>query len=68
MSYLVLARRWRPQQFADLVGQDVVVRTLKNALTSGNLAHAYLLCGIRGVGKTTIARLMAMAANCQQPR
>jgi len=67
MSYLVLARRWRPQKFADLIGQDVVVRTLKNALASGNLAHAYLLCGIRGVGKTTIARLMAMAVNCEQP-
>jgi len=67
MSYLVLARRWRPQQFSDLVGQDVVVRTLKNALATGNLAHAYLLCGIRGVGKTTIARLMAMAVNCEQP-
>ena len=65
MSYLVLARRWRPQKFSDLVGQDVVVRTLKNALCSGNLAHAYLLCGIRGVGKTTIARLMAMAVNCE---
>ncbi len=67
MSYLVLARRWRPRRFSDLVGQDVVVQTLKNALNSGNLAHAYLLCGIRGVGKTTIARLMAMAVNCQQP-
>ena len=67
MSYLVLARRWRPQRFSDLVGQDVVVHTLKNALQSGNLAHAYLLCGIRGVGKTTIARLMAMAVNCEQP-
>jgi DNA polymerase-3 subunit gamma/tau len=67
MSYLVLARRWRPQKFADLVGQNVVVRTLKNALASGNLAHAYLLCGIRGVGKTTIARLMAMAVNCKHP-
>ena len=67
MSYMVLARRWRPQKFADLVGQDVVVRTLKNALASGNLAHAYLLCGIRGVGKTTIARLMAMAVNCHSP-
>ncbi|MDQ6993200.1 MAG: DNA polymerase III subunit gamma/tau [Mariprofundus sp.] len=65
MSYLVLARRWRPQKFSDLVGQDVVVRTLKNALSGGNLAHAYLLCGIRGVGKTTIARLMAMAVNCE---
>jgi len=64
MSYLVLARRWRPQRFADLVGQDVVVRTLRNALTSHSLAHAYLLTGIRGVGKTTIARLMAMSVNC----
>jgi len=64
MSYLVLARRWRPQRFADLVGQDVVVRTLKNALSSNSLAHAYLLTGIRGVGKTTIARLMAMSVNC----
>ncbi len=67
MSYQVLARRCRPQRFSDLVGQDVVVRTLKNALASGRLAHAYLLTGIRGVGKTTIARLLAMAVNCEQP-
>jgi len=66
MSYQVLARRWRPRRFSDLVGQDVVVRTLKNALASGKLAHAYLLTGIRGVGKTTIARLLAMAVNCEQ--
>ncbi len=66
MSYLVLARKWRPQRFADLVGQDVVVRTLKNALSSNHIAHAYLMTGIRGVGKTTISRLMAMAANCAQ--
>jgi len=64
MSYLVLARKWRPQRFADLTGQDVIVRTLKNALTSNHLAHAYLMTGIRGVGKTTISRLMAMAVNC----
>ena len=68
MSYLVLARRWRPQRFGDLVGQDVVIQTLRNALSSNHLAHAYLLCGIRGVGKTTIARLMAMAVNCEQPQ
>lgn len=68
MSYLVLARRWRPRTFSDLVGQDVVVRTIRNALSAGKLAHAYLFCGIRGVGKTTIARLMAMAVNCQQPK
>jgi len=66
MSYLVLARRWRPQRFSDLVGQDVVVRTLKNAVASGSLAHAYLLTGIRGVGKTTIARLLAMTVNCEK--
>lgn len=68
MSYLVLARRWRPKQFSDLVGQDVVVRTLQNALSGQSLAHAYLLTGIRGVGKTTIARLMAMAVNCSQAK
>jgi len=68
MSYLVLARRWRPRTFSDLVGQDVVVRTIRNALSAGRLAHAYLFCGIRGVGKTTIARLMAMSVNCQQPK
>ncbi|NOR73120.1 MAG: DNA polymerase III subunit gamma/tau [Mariprofundaceae bacterium] len=68
MSYLVLARRWRPKQFSDLVGQGVVVRTLQNALAGQSLAHAYLLTGIRGVGKTTIARLMAMAVNCAQAK
>lgn len=68
MSYLVLARRWRPKQFSDLVGQDVVVRTLQNALAGQSLAHAYLLTGIRGVGKTTIARLMAMAVNCSHTK
>jgi len=64
MSYLVLARKWRPRQFKELTGQDVIVRTLKNALASDHLAHAYLMTGIRGVGKTTISRLMAMAVNC----
>jgi len=67
MSYLVLARRWRPQRFADLVGQDVVVRTLQNSMKTKQLAHAYLLTGIRGTGKTTIARLLAMVVNCAQP-
>ncbi|MDQ7004975.1 MAG: DNA polymerase III subunit gamma/tau [Ghiorsea sp.] len=66
MSYIVLARKWRPQRFADLVGQDVTVRTLKNALSNQHVAHAYLMTGIRGVGKTTISRLMAMAVNCTQ--
>jgi len=67
MSYKVLARRWRPQRFADLIGQDVVVRTLQNSLKNNQMAHAYLLTGIRGTGKTTIARLMAMVVNCSEP-
>ncbi len=65
MSYVVLARRWRPQKFADVIGQDVVVKTLQNAIGSNSLAHAYLFTGIRGVGKTTMARLLAMAVNCE---
>jgi DNA polymerase-3 subunit gamma/tau len=64
---MVLARRWRPQRFADLIGQDVVVRTLQNSLKNKQMAHAYLLSGIRGTGKTTIARLLAMVVNCEQP-
>jgi DNA polymerase-3 subunit gamma/tau len=66
MTYQVLARRFRPQRFEDLVGQDVVVRTLRNALSSGQIAHAYLFSGLRGVGKTTAARLLAKALNCEQ--
>ncbi len=65
-AYQVLARRWRPQRFEDLVGQDVVVRTLRNALSSGQIAHAYLFSGLRGVGKTTVARLLAKALNCEK--
>ncbi|MEE4273308.1 MAG: DNA polymerase III subunit gamma/tau [Thermoanaerobaculales bacterium] len=64
MSYQVLARSWRPQQFADLLGQDAVVQTLSNALSSDGLGHAYLFSGLRGVGKTTAARLLAKAVNC----
>ncbi|MGE5235651.1 MAG: DNA polymerase III subunit gamma/tau [Acidobacteriota bacterium] len=64
-GYQVLARRWRPQRFDDLVGQEVVVRSLRNALTSGQIAHAYLFSGLRGVGKTTVARLLAKALNCE---
>jgi DNA polymerase-3 subunit gamma/tau len=66
MSYLVLARKWRPRQFADMVGQDHVLRALVNALDSGRLHHAFLFSGTRGVGKTTVARLLAKALNCER--
>ncbi len=67
-EYQVIARKWRPQRFADLVGQEHVVRTLKNAITLDRTAHAYLLVGPRGVGKTTTARIFAKALNCTDPR
>jgi DNA polymerase-3 subunit gamma/tau len=65
MSYLVLARKWRPRSFAELVGQEHVVRALVHALDSGRLHHAFLFTGTRGVGKTTIARLVAKSLNCE---
>lgn len=64
MSYLVLARKWRPQSFESVVGQKPVVRTLQNALQRQRVAHAMIFSGVRGVGKTTLARLMAKALNC----
>ncbi len=65
MSYLVLARKWRPKDFSDTVGQEHVLKALINALESGRLHHAYLFTGTRGVGKTTIARILAKALNCE---
>ncbi len=65
MSYLVLARKWRPKSFATLVGQEHVVRALSHALTTGRLHHAWLFTGTRGVGKTTISRILAKALNCE---
>jgi len=65
MSYQVLARRWRPQTFDEVVGQEPVTRTLQNALRQGRVAHAFLFAGPRGVGKTTTARILAKALNCE---
>jgi DNA polymerase-3 subunit gamma/tau len=64
MSYQVIARKWRPQTFADVVGQGHVMATLENAIRSGRTAHAYIFSGARGVGKTTTARILAKALNC----
>jgi len=66
MSYLVLARKWRPRRFAELVGQEHVVRALSNALDTGRVHHAFLFTGTRGVGKTTIARIFAKSLNCER--
>ncbi len=66
MDYLVLARKWRPQVFEDVVGQPHVVQTLKNAIRQDRIAHAFLFSGPRGVGKTSVARILAKAINCEQ--
>jgi DNA polymerase-3 subunit gamma/tau len=65
MSYVVLARKWRPKRFAEMVGQEHVLRALGNALDSGKVHHAFLFTGTRGVGKTTIARILAKSLNCE---
>ncbi len=66
-AYRVLARKYRPTTFRDMIGQDALVRTLTNAITGGRLAHAFILTGVRGVGKTTTARIIARALNCSGP-
>ncbi len=63
-SYLVLARKYRPKTFSEVIGQDHVIRTLSNSIRSGRVAHAFLFCGVRGVGKTTVARILAKSLNC----
>jgi DNA polymerase-3 subunit gamma/tau len=65
MSYLVLARKWRPKVFDDVIGQEYIVQTLKNAISSGKTAHAFIFSGPRGVGKTSTARIVAKALNCK---
>src|SRR5580765_4025103 len=66
MSYQVIARKYRPQKFDEVVGQQAVTRTLKNALASGRLAQAFVFAGPRGVGKTTTARVLSRALNCEK--
>src|SRR5499426_2772912 len=68
MSYLVLARKYRPSTFAEVVGQEHVTRTLGNAFATGRVHHAFLFCGPRGCGKTTLARIVGKALNCQAVR
>src|SRR5476651_1301215 len=65
MSYIVLARKWRPKRFSEMVGQEHVLRALANALDSGKVHHAFLFTGTRGVGKTTVARILAKSLNCE---
>ena len=67
MSYQALYRKWRPQVFADVKGQDHIVKTLQNQIGSGRIGHAYLFCGTRGTGKTTVAKILARAVNCEHP-
>lgn len=67
MAYQALYRKWRPKTFDDVKGQEAVVRTLKNQIKSGRIGHAYLFCGTRGTGKTSVAKIFARAVNCEHP-
>ena len=67
VDYKAIARRFRPKTFSEVTGQDVIVTTLRHAIVQKKASHAYLFCGIRGTGKTTLARLFAKALNCQSP-
>ena len=68
MAYLVTARKWRPSKFSEVVGQEHVTATLLNSLKLGRVAHAYIFAGPRGIGKTTVARILAKAINCLNPQ
>ena len=67
MAYQALYRQWRPVNFSQMVGQENIVKTLRNQVATGRIAHAYLFCGPRGVGKTTCARIFAKVINCLNP-
>ena len=67
MSYMALYRKFRPGEFEDVKGQDAIVKTLKNQISAGRIGHAYLFCGTRGTGKTTVAKIFAKAVNCEHP-
>lgn len=67
MSYMALYRKWRPDTFEEVKGQDHVVTTLKNQIINNRIGHAFLFCGTRGTGKTSIAKLFAKAVNCEHP-
>ena len=67
MSYMALYRKWRPSEFEDVKGQEHIVKTLRNQIIHDRVGHAYLFCGTRGTGKTTIAKLFAKAVNCENP-
>lgn len=64
MSYMALYRKFRPDEFEDVKGQDAIVKTLKNQIKAERIGHAYLFCGTRGTGKTTVAKIFAKAVNC----
>lgn len=67
MSYQALYRKWRPDNFEDVKGQDHIVTTLKNQINADRIGHAYLFCGTRGTGKTSVAKIFAKAVNCEHP-
>lgn len=67
MSYMALYRKFRPTEFGDVKGQEHIVTTLKNQIKAERIGHAYLFCGTRGTGKTTIAKIFAKAVNCENP-
>lgn len=67
MGYQALYRRYRPTRFEDFVGQEAVIKTLRSQIMSGRIAHAYLFCGTRGTGKTSTAKVLARAVNCEHP-